>query len=108
MVAWDLGMMSDRSDEVHHRNGDGLDNRPENLEVMSCGEHRRYHAATDGTRNQSGWHPPKADACRLCGRVVACGDLCSAHLTRLRRYGDPLVVRRATPATVQPFRVERL
>lgn len=34
-----------RSDEhVHHLNGDPLDNRAENLEVLSAEEHRRHHA----------------------------------------------------------------
>lgn len=33
-----------RPDEhVHHRNGDPLDNRPENLEVLSANEHLRLH-----------------------------------------------------------------
>lgn len=107
MVAWDLGWLTDRSDEVHHRNGDGLDNRPENLEVMSCGAHRRHHAARDGTVNQYGWHPPKADACRLCGRPARSGDLCTAHATRLHRYGDPLLVRRVGKSTIAPYRLVR-
>jgi hypothetical protein len=29
--------------EVHHRNGDHLDNRSENLEIMSMEEHRSLH-----------------------------------------------------------------
>jgi hypothetical protein len=59
MVAWDAGLLTDPSHHVHHVNHDQLDNRIENLEVLSPGEHRRRHAATDGTRNQFGWHPPK-------------------------------------------------
>lgn len=30
-------------EEVHHINGDKLDNRPDNLEVLSAEEHRRRH-----------------------------------------------------------------
>lgn len=107
MIAWDLGRMTERSDEVHHINGNGLDNRPENLEVMSCGEHRRHHAAHDGTVNQYGWNPPKADGCRLCGRPVATKDLCSAHGSRLNRYGDPLIVHRVGKRTVAPYQLVR-
>lgn len=35
------------SDEIaHHINGDRLDNRQENLEVMTIGEHNSHHAKT--------------------------------------------------------------
>ncbi len=30
--------------EVHHKNGDKTDNRPENLEVISASDHRKHHA----------------------------------------------------------------
>ena len=41
-----------RKDEVaHHINGDKLDNRPDNIEVMSDSEHRSHHAKN----GDSGW-----------------------------------------------------
>ena len=43
MVAWDLGILTDPSDHVHHRNHDTRDNRPENLEAISAAEHVRLH-----------------------------------------------------------------
>lgn len=41
---------------VHHKNGDGRDNRPENLEILSAPEHARIHAigrkASDETKRK--------------------------------------------------------
>lgn len=56
-VAWDAGLLTDRSLVVHHRNGDRSDNRPENLEVKAQGEHVREHVTERGyVDNQYGRH----------------------------------------------------
>lgn len=55
MVAWDAGLLTDRSQQVHHINGDRTDNRLKNLEVTTNGEHQRRHLVERGTvTNQFG------------------------------------------------------
>lgn len=38
-----LGRILDKKELVHHKNGDSLDNRPENLEVVSKSQHVKNH-----------------------------------------------------------------
>ena len=105
LVAWNAGLLIHPSDQVHHINHDGLDNSLGNLEVLSPTEHRRRHAAEDGTTNQHGWAPPRPDGCRECGRPTHHRDLCGAHYSRWLRTGDPLGVRRVDRNTIEPYRL---
>jgi hypothetical protein len=44
-----LNRFLDDNEVVHHINGDKLDNRIENLQVMLISEHSRFHKSTGRT-----------------------------------------------------------
>lgn len=104
LVAWEHGILTDPSHQVHHLNHDTLDNRPENLSSLTPTEHSQLHSSEVIT-NQHGVWPRYIGPCEIDGCELQAVQLhmCSAHVTRYRRYGDPLVVRRATATTVTPY-----
>lgn len=79
-----LGRQLDPYDEVvHHKNGDKLDNRLANLELMSRAEHTSHHRGH------------QAKNCLVCGKPAhpkGTRGLCGMHALRVRRVKQKLGV----------------
>lgn len=69
---------------VHHRDRNPENNSLENLQTLCVSCHRLSHSP-----NYMGI-PLQRKPCSLCSKPVARKGLCNTHLTRLKRYGDPL------------------
>jgi len=99
MLAWDAGMFTDPSLQVHHRNHVRTDNRLENFEIKTIEDHARLHADEGTIVNQFGtwqtgtgfrrrhqeWAEELGDRhCEVCGRDIngmrldatVCGTTC--------------------------------
>lgn len=60
-MAWDAGLLTDLSMDVHHRDHDKQNNDLTNLEVMEKSDHHRQHIAEAGfVTNQYGVWPVRA------------------------------------------------
>jgi 5-methylcytosine-specific restriction endonuclease McrA len=66
--------------DVHHKNENWQDNRPENLERL-C---RPCHNLTHKRRK----------ACVICGKPQKGLGYCEKHYQRFKKYGDPLAFKR--------------
>ncbi len=69
---------------VHHRDENPENNEKENLQTLCVSCHRLTHSP-----NYMGT-PEQPKPCLLCSKPVARKGYCNTHLTRLKRYGDPL------------------
>ena len=69
---------------VHHKDHNPLNNELSNLQTLCVSCHKLSHSPNfDVTTGQ--WKP-----CLHCDKPVYRKGLCATHLSRLKRYGDPL------------------
>lgn len=84
-----IGRRLETEEVVHHINHDKLDNRIENLQVLTTAEHRKIHPGNHGPRPSL--RKPKVP-CAFCGklfkrkakRLKCCSHICGQSL----RYAD--------------------
>lgn len=62
--------------DVHHKDGNYLNNSPENLQRLCRSCHNLQHR--------------KAASCSICGAKVKGYGYCERHYQRYKRYGDPM------------------
>lgn len=76
-----LGRKLDRSEVVHHINGNSLDNRIENLELMSLSDHSHLHQAGRVVPDQV----KKAQSKRMLGKPnIACRKLSDEEVAYIK------------------------
>jgi hypothetical protein len=76
-----------RSEHVHHRNHDTLDNHPDNLILLSHGEHIREHLALQ--QGQWSLHYTECQECHSTQRRHFSKGFCTACYQRLDRLAHP-------------------
>jgi hypothetical protein len=90
MMAYDSGLLTDRSMEINHINSDKLDNRLDNFEVLTKAAHARISTPL-GTKR------PRHDSrkCLKCNKLTASEyGLCSYHYRSAWANGTLEVIRR--------------
>ncbi len=75
-VAWEAGLLTDPTLQVHHIDGDKTNNDLSNLEVKSCAQHTLEHQESlKAVTNQYGTFPVKPKQDRASYRYPSAGAL---------------------------------
>lgn len=74
---------------THHKDRNWRNNDPMNLETLCSSCHTSLHHAAGEI------HPARPKSpCSICGRPSYRRGLCHSHLSRFKRFGDPLLVKK--------------
>lgn len=79
VMSQQLGRPLTNEEHVHHKNGDKLDNRPENLEIVTNAHHRIAH--------YTGYRDHMSKQCSMCGDVKPRTEF--APINKPKGLGDP-------------------
>lgn len=74
---------------LHHKDRNWSNNDPSNLQTLCASCHTSLH-------HEAGHISPRRTPppCEVCGKPSYRRALCSTHLTRWKRYGDPRLTKR--------------
>jgi len=74
--------------QVHHLNGDIAHNVQDNIMTLCGSCHTKWHWSNGKTM------PRRQSDCSICGMPPAGLGFCQKHLTRFKKYGNPLMTKK--------------